>query len=78
MPPYFLHYLQSNAVCFVIFGIMLLHNLLKKDRTEKQIKYDLTLIAFMSYFAVDTVWAAVIDGVIPAALPLVIVLNFTQ
>lgn len=33
MPAYFLHYLQSNAVCLVIFGIMLGHNLLKKDRT---------------------------------------------
>ncbi|MBR4334812.1 MAG: GGDEF domain-containing protein, partial [Clostridia bacterium] len=76
MPAYFLHYLQSNAVCLVIFGIMLGHNLLKKDRTERQIKFNLTLIAFMSYFAVDTLWAGVISGVLPNALPLVLTLNF--
>lgn len=78
MPAYFLHYLQSNAVCLVIFGIMLGNNLLKKDRTERQIKYNLTLIAFMSYFAVDTVWAGVIAGVIPNALPLVLILNISN
>lgn len=78
MPAYFLHYLQSNAVCLVIFGIMLGHNLLKKDRTERQIKYNLTLIAFMSYFVVDTVWAGVIAGVIPNALPLVLILNISN
>ena len=78
MPAYFLHYLQSNAVCLVIFGIMLGHNLLKKDRTERQIKFDLTLIAFMSYFAVDTLWAGVISGVLPNALPLVLILNFAN
>ena len=76
MPAYFLHYLQSNAVCLVIFGIMLGHNLLKKDRAERQIKFDLTLIAFMTYFVVDTIWAGVIAGVIPNALPLVLILNF--
>lgn len=75
MPPYFLHYLQSNAVCLIIFGIMLSHNFLKKDRTERQVKYDLTLIAFMAYFIADTVWAAVIAGILPTNLPLVLILN---
>ncbi|MBP5429030.1 MAG: GGDEF domain-containing protein [Clostridia bacterium] len=78
MSPYFLHYLQSNAVCLVIFGIVLSHNLLRKDRTEKQIKYNLTLIAFMSYFVSDTLWAGVIAGVLPNVLSLVLVLNFTN
>ena len=75
MPPYFLHYLQSNAVCLIIFGIMLSHNFLKKDRTERQVKYDLTLIAFMAYFIADTVWAAVIAGILPKNLPFVLILN---
>ena len=78
MSPYFLHYLQSNAVCLVIFGIVLSHNLLRKDRTEKQIKYNLTLIAFMSYFVSDTLWAGVIAGVLPNVLSLVLILNFTN
>ena len=76
MSPYFLHYLESNAVCVVIFGIMLAHNLLKHDRQEKQIKYDLTLAAFMSYFITDTVWAAILSGVLPSNDALVCTVNF--
>ena len=78
MPPYFLHYLESNAVCVVIFGIMLSHNLIKQDRQEKQIKYDWTLVAFMGYFIVDTVWAAVIAGVLPNDIALVCAVNFAD
>ena len=76
MSPYFLHYLESNAVCVVIFGIMLAHNLLKHDRQEKQIKYDLTLAAVMSYFITDTVWAAILSGVLPSNDALVCTVNF--
>ena len=76
MSPYFLHYLESNAVCVVIFGIMLAHNLLKHDRQEKQIKYDLTLVAFMGYFITDTVWAAILSGVLPSNDALVCTVNF--
>lgn len=75
MSPYFLHYMESNAVCLTIFGIMLGHSLLKQDRREKQIKYDWTLVAFMAYFICDTVWAAAIDGILPTSLPLVLILN---
>ena len=78
MPPYFLHYLESNAVCVVIFGIMLFHNLWKHDRQEKQIKYDWTLAAFMGYFIADTVWAAVIAGVLPNDIALVCAVNFAD
>ena len=78
MPPYFLHYLESNAVCVVIFGIMLFHNLWKHDRQEKQIKYDWTLAAFMGYFIADTVWAAVIAGVLPKDTALVCAVNFAD
>ena len=76
MSPYFLHYLESNAVCVVIFGIMLAHNLLKHDRQEKQIKYDWTLVAFMGYFITDTVWAAILSGVLPSNDALVCTVNF--
>ena len=76
MPPYFLHYLESNAVCVVIFGIMLAHNLIKQDRQEKQIKYDWTLVAFMCYFITDTVWAAVLAGMLPSNIALICAVNF--
>ncbi len=78
MPPYFLHYLESNVVCVIIFGIMLAHNLIKQDRQEKQIKYDWTLVAFMGYFIVDTIWAAVIAGVLPNDIALVCTVNFAD
>ena len=76
MPPYFLHYLESNAVCVIIFGIMLAHNLIKQDRQEKQIKYDRTLVAFMGYFITDTIWAAVLAGVLPSNIALICAVNF--
>ena len=78
MSPYFLHYLESNVVCLVIFGIMLAHDLLKQDRQEKQIKYDWTLVAFMGYFVVDTIWAGVIAGVFPNDIALICVVNFAD
>ena len=78
MSPYFLHYLESNVVCLVIFGIMLAHNLLKQDRQEKQIKYDWTLAAFMGYFVADTLWSAVIAGVLPANIVLICAVNFAD
>ena len=76
MPPYFQHYLESNAVCVVIFGIMLAHNLLRQDRQEKLIKFDRTLLAFMGYFVSDTIWAGILSGVIPANDALVCAVNF--
>ena len=78
MSPYFLHYLESNVVCLIVFGIMLAHNLLKQDRREKQIKYDWTLAAFMAYFVSDTLWAAVIAGVLPANIVLICAVNFAD
>ena len=76
MPPYFQHYLESNAVCVVIFGIMLAHNLFRQDRQEKLIKFDRTLLAFMGYFVSDTIWAGILSGVIPANDALVCAVNF--
>ncbi|MBQ1566972.1 MAG: GGDEF domain-containing protein [Erysipelotrichaceae bacterium] len=45
--------------------ILLLHDVFNIDRQEKQIKYDRALIAFIFYFAVDCVWAALIAKKIP-------------
>ena len=73
---YLTHYIESNVVCLIIFGIMLAHDLMKVDRQEKQIKYDHVLIAFMAYFVSDTVWASVIAGVIPKTNVSVSLVNF--
>ena len=64
MVKFFTYYAESNIVCLLIFGILLFHDLLNKERQEKQIKYDHALAAFIAFFIVDIIWAAVIDGVI--------------
>ncbi len=76
MSQYFVYYTESNLVCFVIFVIMLVHDLVSVDRQEKQIKFDRALGAFMGYFITDSVWASIISGVIPGWLPLVLLVNF--
>lgn len=59
------YYIESNIVCTIVFGILLIHNHFNIDRQEKQIKFDHVLIAFMVYFLVDCFWAAIVDNVIP-------------
>lgn len=74
----FIYYLESNVVCFIVFGILLIHDVLGVDRQEKQIKYDHALIAFMSYFVSDVLWAAIVSGVLPKSAVAVIAVNFSN
>ena len=76
MSEYIIYYTESNVVCLIIFGIILIHDLFNVDRQEKQIKYDHALIAFMCYFASDTLWAMMIAGVLPKNIFTVITANF--
>ena len=78
MSDYIIYYTESNIVCLIIFGIMLIHDLRGVDRQEKQVKYDHALIAFMCYFVSDALWAAVIAGVIPRTEFTVVILNFAN
>ena len=65
MSTFFSNYTLANMFCVIIFCILLLHDCLKKDRQEKQIKFDRALIVFILYFIVDSFYAAILDGVIP-------------
>ena len=78
MLEYFIYYTESNLFCFIIFAIMLTHDLLRVDRQEKQVKYDRALIAFMLYFVSDIVWAAIISGVLPRVRSSVLLINFSN
>ena len=78
MTRYFAYYAESNIVCIIIFGIMLVHDLLSVDRQEKQIKFDHALVAFMLYFASDTIWAGVDAGVLPVNIFTVAATNFSN
>ena len=75
---FLLLYTEANIVCFIIFAIMLLHDVRSIDSQEKQIKYDRTLIAFMLYFVSDSIWAAVISGAIPKSTFTVLLLSITN
>ena len=76
MSDYIIYYTESNIVCLIIFGIILIHDLLNIDRQEKQVKFDYALIAFMCYFISDTFWAMMIAGVLPKTFYTVIPVNF--
>ena len=75
MSDYFINYLAANVFCLLVFGLLLVHDLLSVDRQEKQIKYDRTLVAFMGYFVTDVFWAAAISGVIPRNIYTVVLTN---
>ena len=76
MSQYFIYYTESSIVCLIIFGIILVHDISRIDRQEKQIRFDYALASFMLYFISDACWAAVISGVIPRTLASVITVNF--
>lgn len=78
MTEHFIFYVESNVVCLILFGIMLVHDLLGGDRQEKQIKYDRALISFMLYFAADIFLTAVNSGVLPLNRISVALVNFAD
>ena len=78
MSSYFIYYTEAGIVCVIIFGIMLVWDLLSVDKQEKQIKYDRTLIAFLLYFLSDGLWAAIIAGVLPRTRFAVVSVNFAN
>ena len=73
MDGFFIHYVEANIICIIIFMILLLHDVFGVDRQEKQLKYDRTLIAFMFYFAADCLWAAIVAQKIPVTRFIVVV-----
>ena len=78
MSDYFIYYVESTIICLIIFSMMLVRDLFKVDKQEKQIKYDHALIPFMLYFISDVFWAAVISGVVPKNRFTVITANFAN
>ena len=64
MNDFFIYYAEANLVCVLLFGVMLVHDVIGVDRQEKRVKFDHALIAFMLYFLSDAVWAGVKSGAI--------------
>ena len=78
MSDYFIFYAEANVVCVIIFGIMLARDVISLDRQEKQIKYDHALVAMMTYFVSDTIWAGVLYGALPKNALFVALINFSN
>ena len=78
MTNYFIYYAEANIICFLFFGVMLLHDLFNATRQETQIQFDRTLTAFMVYFISDTLWAAVDSGALPVNTFSVVATNFAN
>ena len=78
MSQYFIYYVESSIICLIIFGIMLGHNMRMVDRSERVVRLDGALIAFMLYFISDAVWASMISGVIPQNALTVTIVNLTN
>ena len=72
----YFQYIVSNVVCVLIFGIMLVHDLVSIDRQEKQIRFDHALVPFMAYFVFDALWAAIEGGMIPKTIVSVALVDF--
>ena len=73
-----MYYTESQIICLIIFGIMLGHNMSTVDRSEKVVKYDGALIAFMLYFVSDAIWASIIAGVLPKTMPTVALITLVN
>ena len=65
MRDFVIYYVESNVVCMIVLGLLLIHNRFNIDRQEKQVKFDRVLIVFMLYFLADSFWAAIVAEVIP-------------
>lgn len=76
MSQYFMYYTESQIICLIIFSIILVHDLSRIDRQEKQIRFDYALVSFMLYFISDAFWAAIISGVVPKTLVSATAVNF--
>jgi diguanylate cyclase (GGDEF)-like protein len=75
---YFIYYTESSIVCLIIFGIMIFNDYNHANRQEEQIKYDYALVSFMLYCVSDALWAAIIAGVVPKVLPLILFSNLSN
>ena len=62
----------------IIFGIMLMHDLLSVDRQEKHVKFDRALVAFMLYFISDLFSVAVDYNIITKTKTLVVLFGFSN
>ena len=73
---YLFFYLESMVVCIIIFGILLLHDLVQGDRQEKTASFDNVLLVHIMYFVCDGIWSSIIAGALPRTPFSVLLVNY--
>ena len=73
-----LYYSEASGFCIAVMALMLIHDMLHSSAQEKQIWFNRSIVAFISYFFTDAFWAAVLGGVLPRARWLVVLLNLAN
>lgn len=69
-------YVESMVVCTIVFGILLVHDLIAGDRQERKFRFDNVLLAHIMYFICDTIWALIKGGVITRSVYNVLIVNY--
>ena len=69
-------YVESMIVCTIVFGILLMHDLIAGDRQERKFRFDNVLLAHIMYFICDAIWAMIKGGIIPKTTYSVLIINY--
>jgi len=75
---YVLFYSEASIACILIFLMLLFSERLYSTRTEKQLWFERTEIAYIAYFISDMFWAAQLGGALPKSRFLVGFFNLTN
>ena len=75
---YFFFYTEAIIFCILAFVILLINEIWRTHRDDRQIKFDNVLMAHILYFISDIFWAGVLAGVIPRTLFTVLFFNLTN
>ena len=75
---YFFFYTEASIFCILAFVILLINEIWRTHRDDRQIKFDNVLMAHILYFFSDIFWAGVLAGVIPRTLFTVLFFNLTN
>ena len=59
---FYVFYIEASLVSIVVYAMLLYHDFRTFNRSERQVQFDHTLIAFMLYFISDGFWAGVSSG----------------
>lgn len=75
---YFFFYTEANLVCCILFAVILIHDLKRFSRQEKQLRFDAAVASHMLYFISDSLWAALVSGTLKFSRFAALLVNFSN